>query len=233
MSKKNKELAVVLVSGGMDSLVTAAIANEKHERLAFLHLNYGQKTEKRELECFHEIANHYGVPKSFQKIIDVSFLKQIGGSSLTDDQIEVKKYNGDTEEIPDSYVPFRNTHIVAMAVSWAEVIGAKKIFIGAVHEDSSGYPDCRPSYYKALNKLIQEGTKEGDIEVITPVIDLKKDEIVKKAVKLKAPLTSSWSCYERNDKACGVCDSCALRLRGFQIAGKEDPIEYEQRPNYL
>ena len=233
MSNKNKELAVVLVSGGMDSLVTAAIANEQHERLAFLHLNYGQKTEKRELECFHEIANHYGVLSSFQKIIDVSFLKQIGGSSLTDDQIDVKKYNGDSEEIPDSYVPFRNTHIVAMAVSWAEVIGAKKIFIGAVHEDSSGYPDCRPSYYKALNKLIKEGTKEGDIEVITPVIDLKKDEIVKKAVELKAPLTSSWSCYERNDKACGVCDSCALRLRGFQLANIEDPIEYEQRPKYL
>jgi 7-cyano-7-deazaguanine synthase len=232
MPSKNNELAVVLVSGGMDSLVTAAIANESHHNLAFLHLNYGQKTEKRELDCFHKIAEHYGVPTHLQKIIDVSFLKQIGGSSLTDDQIEVKKYQGDTEEIPDSYVPFRNTHIVAMAVSWAEVIGAKKIFIGAVFEDSSGYPDCRPSYYKALNNLIKEGTKEGDIEVITPVIHMKKDEIVKKAVELKAPLTASWSCYERNDKACGVCDSCALRLKGFQKAGLEDPIDYLTRPSY-
>lgn len=229
---KSKELAVCLVSGGMDSLVTAAIANTLHENLAFLHLNYGQKTEERELQSFRKIAEFYNVPTSHQKIIDVSFLKQIGGSSLTDDKIDVKKYKGDSEEIPDSYVPFRNTHIIAMAVSWAEVIGAKKIFIGAVYEDSSGYPDCRPSYYKAVNNLIKEGTKNGDIEVITPVIYLKKDEIVKKALELKAPLEYSYSCYERNDKACGVCDSCALRLRGFQKAGVEDPIEYVTRPKY-
>lgn len=231
-TKKNDELAVVLVSGGMDSLVTAALANEQHSNLAFLHLNYGQKTEQRELQCFHKIAKHYGVPFGRQKIIDVSFLKQIGGSSLTDDQIDVKKYSGESKEIPDSYVPFRNTHIIAMAVSWAEVIGAKKIFIGAVFEDSSGYPDCRPSYYEALNKLIKEGTKDGDIEVITPVIHMKKDEIVNKAFELQAPLEHSWSCYEQNDIACGVCDSCALRLRGFQKAGKEDPIEYKVRPEY-
>jgi 7-cyano-7-deazaguanine synthase len=129
-------------------------------------------------------------------------------------------------------VPFRNTHIISMAVSWAEVIGAKRIYIGAVYEDSSGYPDCRPSYYEAINNLIKEGTKDGDIRVITPVIFLKKDEIVKKAVELKAPLEYSWSCYERNDKACGVCDSCALRLRGFQKAGIADPIDYVVRPNY-
>lgn len=229
---KSKELAVVLVSGGMDSLVTAAIANEEHENLAFLHLNYGQKTQEKELECFKKIATHYGVDPTLQKVIDVSFLKQIGGSSLTDDNIDVKRYKGDSDEVPDSYVPFRNTHIVAMAVSWAEVIGAKKIFIGAVEEDSSGYPDCRPSYYKALNALIKEGTKDGDIHVITPVIDLKKNEIVQKAVDLNAPIEFSWSCYERNDEACGTCDSCALRLRGFQRAGLEDPIPYKERPKY-
>ena len=160
---KSKELAVCLVSGGMDSLVTAAIAATKHERLAFLHLNYGQKTEKRELESFKKIAVFYNVAPSHQKIIDVSFLKQIGGSSLTDDTIDVKKYKGTQEEtnheIPDSYVPFRNTHIISMAVSWAEVVGAKKIYIGAVYEDSSGYPDCRPSYYEAMNALIKQGTK--------------------------------------------------------------------------
>jgi len=217
----------------MDSLVTAAIANTKHERLAFLHLNYGQKTEKRELKSFHDIAEFYGVPESHRKIIDVSFLKQIGGSSLTDDAINVKNYEGDKEVIPDSYVPFRNTHIVSMAVSWAEVIGAKKIFIGAVFEDSSGYPDCRPSYYKALNALIKEGTKDGDIEVITPVILMKKEEIVKKAVEMKAPLELTWSCYSSEDKSCGICDSCALRLRGFQKAGIEDPLPYHQRPKYI
>lgn len=230
--EKSKELAVCLVSGGMDSLVCAAIANQTHENLAFLHLNYGQKTEKRELESFHKIADFYNVDQSLRKIIDVTFLKQIGGSSLTDDAIEVKKFQGDSEEIPDSYVPFRNTHIISMAVSWAEVVGAKKIYIGAVYEDSSGYPDCTPKYYEAVNNLIQIGTKNGDISVVTPVIYLKKDQIVNKAIELKAPLEFSWSCYEKNDKACGVCDSCALRLRGFQKAGVEDPIEYATRPKY-
>jgi 7-cyano-7-deazaguanine synthase len=231
-STKSNELAVILVSGGMDSLVSVAIAAEMHEELAFLHLNYGQKTQERELKAFHQIADYYQVRHSKRKVIDVSFLKQIGGSSLTDDSIDVKKYKGDSDEIPDSYVPFRNTHIVAMAVSWSEVIGAKKIYIGAVEEDSSGYPDCRPSYYKALNNLIKEGTKDGDIEVVTPVIDLTKSQIVLKAQELTAPVKFSWSCYERNDVACGECDSCALRLRGFQKAGIEDPIDYLTRPQY-
>ncbi|MDH5581118.1 MAG: 7-cyano-7-deazaguanine synthase QueC [Bdellovibrionales bacterium] len=230
MNDKSDELAVVLVSGGMDSLVCSAIAHRKHKRLALLHLNYGQKTEDKELDCFEKIAKHYNVEQT--KVIDVSFLKQIGGSSLTDQSIEVKQYKGESEEIPDSYVPFRNTHLVSMAVSWAEVIGATKIYIGAVAEDSSGYPDCRPSYYKALNALIKEGTKDGNIEVITPLIHFKKEEIVLKAIELKAPLENSWSCYGSSEKACGVCDSCALRLRGFQKAGVEDPIEYDQRPNY-
>ena len=234
MTQQNDSLehAVVLVSGGMDSLVTAAIASTKHKHLAFLHLNYGQRTEEKELKAFHLIADYYQVRHSMRKVIDVSFLKQIGGSSLTDDSIDVKKYQGDSEEIPDSYVPFRNTHIVAMAVSWSEIIGGKKIYIGAVEEDSSGYPDCRPSYYKALNNLIKEGTKDGDIEVITPVINLTKSQIVLKAKELEAPVKYSWSCYERGDIACGECDSCALRLRGFQKAGLKDPIEYVKRPDY-
>ena len=231
--EKSKDLAIVLVSGGMDSCLTAALANEKHENLAFLHLNYGQNTEKKELECYHAICDHYKVDKKNRKIIDITFLQQIGGSSLTDRNIEVKKYEGDSEEIPDSYVPFRNTHIISMAVSWGEVIGAKKIYIGAVEEDSSGYPDCRPAYYDAINHLIKTGTKEGLIEVKTPLIKMSKKEIILKAVELEAPIHLSWSCYEREDKACGVCDSCALRLRGFQQAGVNDPIEYDQRPNYL
>jgi len=226
MKEKSNQLAIVLVSGGMDSLVTAAIANENHEKMAFLHLNYKQKTEEKELDCFNKISSFYNIIDRFKKTIDVSFLKQIGGSSLTDDTIEVKKFISESNIIPDSYVPFRNTHIVAMAVSWAEVIGAKKIYIGAVYEDSSGYPDCRPSYYTALNKLIEEGTKEKDITVITPVIYMRKDEIINKAIELNAPLEYSWSCYARGDKACGECDSCVLRLNGFKKAGIIDPIDY-------
>ena len=210
----------------MDSLVSAAIASAATDSLAFLHLNYGQKTEKKELECFHKIADHYNVPKNLRKIIDVSFLKEIGGSSLTDDSIDVKNFKGDSDEIPDSYVPFRNTHIIALAVSWAEVIGAQEIYIGAVHEDSSGYPDCRPSYYEAYNKLIKEGTKQGNIKIITPIIHLTKDKIIQKGLELKAPLEFSWSCYKENERACGTCDSCALRLRAFEKAGIKDPIAY-------
>jgi 7-cyano-7-deazaguanine synthase len=236
VKKKSRDLAIVLVSGGMDSLLTAAIANEKHSRLAFLHVNYGQNTERKELRCFHQIADHYKVPKTMRDVIDIRFLTQIGGSSLTDKKLKVKNFKGESNVIPTSYVPFRNTHIISMAVSWAEVIGATKIYIGAVHEDSSGYPDCRPSYYRAMNKLIREGTKAGAtgkiIQVITPVINMSKDRIVKKACALGAPLHLTWSCYSNNDVACGVCDSCALRLRGFQRAGIEDPITYKTKPTY-
>ena len=221
------DLAIVLVSGGMDSLVCCAIASKENKNLALLHLNYQQKTEAKELECFEKIADFYQVPKERRKIIDTAFFKQIGGSSLTDDQIEVKKFGAHQEnQIPDSYVPFRNTHIISMAVSWAEVIGAKKIYIGAVYEDSSGYPDCRPSYYQAMNQLIKEGTKEGNIEVVTPILHMSKGEIVRQACKLNAPLKYSWSCYARVDRACGVCDSCVLRLKGFEEAGITDPIPY-------
>ncbi len=232
MKKNTTDLAICLVSGGMDSLVCAAIANTRYEKLAMLHLNYGQKTEHKELDCFRKIANFYKVPIHLQKVIDVSFLNSIGGSSLTDNNIKVTDYKKDSSEIPTSYVPFRNTHIISMSVSWAEVINAKEIFIGAVEEDSSGYPDCRPSYYRAMNALIKEGTKNGDIFVSTPVIHMKKSEIVKKAIELKAPLEFTWSCYAKEDKACGICDSCALRLRGFQQAGITDPIEYHTRPTY-
>ncbi|MEQ8224660.1 MAG: 7-cyano-7-deazaguanine synthase QueC [Candidatus Eremiobacterota bacterium] len=217
------KLAIVLVSGGMDSCVTAAIAGEDYE-LAMLHVNYGQKTELRELKAFHDIADFYDVEKRL--IVNIDYLKHIGGSSLTDDTMEISA-SGLSNEIPSSYVPFRNTHIIAMAVSWAEVIGAEKIFIGAVEEDSSGYPDCTKSYYEAYNKLIDVGTKPSThIEIITPVIDMKKSEIVKKGMELCAPLHLTWSCYGHSDLACGECDSCLLRLRGFREAGVEDPIGY-------
>jgi len=217
-------LAIVLVSGGMDSCVTAAIAKETYN-LAFLHLNYGQKTEARELKAFSDIADYYNVKKRL--VVDVGYLKQIGGSSLTDNNIKITRANLENTEIPSSYVPFRNTHIIAIGVSWAEVIGAKKIFIGAVEEDSSGYPDCRKKYFEAYNKLIDVGTRpETKIEIITPLINMKKKDIVIKGMELKAPLNLTWSCYGNSDLACGICDSCALRLRGFEEANIKDPINY-------
>jgi 7-cyano-7-deazaguanine synthase len=219
--------AVVLLSGGMDPLVCAAHAVTQHSELAFLHLNYGQKTSAKELECFQKIADHYSIALEYRKIIQMDFLKQIGGSSLTDDNIHVKKYDGDdSSSIPSSYVPFRNSIILSLAVSWAESLGAKHLYIGANFEDSPGYPDCRPEYYEAFNELVRLGTKEGDIHVHTPVIHMKKSEIVMMGQKLKAPFEMSWSCYAQMDKACGICDSCALRLRGFKEANVEDPIFY-------
>jgi 7-cyano-7-deazaguanine synthase len=233
----SKSRAVVLVSGGMDSCVTAAIANLQHE-LAFLHVNYGQRTEQRELKAFYALAKHYSVQQ--QLIADLTHLKSIGGSSLTDTHMEVTEANPETlfhsqkNEIPTSYVPFRNANILSAAVSWAEVVGAKRIFIGAVEEDSSGYPDCRKEFYDAFNTVIDLGTKpETKISISTPVINLKKSEIVKRGIELHAPFELTWSCYTSEDQACGVCDSCALRLRAFQVAGVEDPIPYLHRPHYL
>ena len=223
-------LSIVLVSGGMDSCVTAAIAHGQHA-MAFLHVNYGQRTEKRELKAFNDIADFYSVSKRL--VVNFDHLRQIGGSSLTDQSIAVQGADLGRSEIPTSYVPFRNAHILSVAVSWGEVLGAKKIFIGAVQEDSSGYPDCRREYYEAFNRVIRLGTKsETDLEIITPVISMKKSEIVKKGIELGAPFHLTWSCYKAEEVACGVCDSCALRLRGFRMAGVEDPIPYAQRPTY-
>jgi 7-cyano-7-deazaguanine synthase len=227
---KKKSLAVVAVSGGMDSCVTAAIANEKY-RLAFIHVNYGQRTETRELKAFHEIADYYKAEKKM--VIDLGYIAKIGGSSLTDKLIEVTKADLSNKEVPTSYVPFRNANILSTCVSWAEVIGAEAIFIGAVYEDASGYPDCRPQFYKAFEKMVDLGTKpETKIKILTPIISFSKADIVKKGIELKAPLHLTWSCYQNEDEACGVCDSCAFRLRGFQKAGMEDPIAYKTKPIY-
>ena len=231
----NKPIAIVLVSGGMDSLVTAAIANLENA-MAFLHLNYGQRTEQRELKAFNDIADFYSVKKRL--VVDVKYLKEIGGSALTDKKIEVPTHiphptpdtgiRGQASNIPITYVPFRNAHLLSIAVSWAEVIGAKRIYIGAVEEDSSGYPDCREVFYKAFEKAIDVGTKpETKIEIITPLIHMKKSAIIKKGIELGAPFHLTWSCYKDNNIACGVCDSCRLRLKGFREAGVADPIKYE------
>ena len=229
--------AIVLVSGGMDSCVTAAIAHRDYE-LAFLHINYGQRTEKRELLAFNAIADYYKVQQRL--VADISHLKAIGGSSLTDMKMKVTKadptklFRAEKNEISTSYVPFRNANMLCVAVSWAEVIGANKIFIGAVEEDSSGYPDCRKDFYDAFNVLIDIGTKpQTKIEIVTPVINLTKHDIIRRGIELKAPFELTWSCYQREDVACGVCDSCALRLRAFQLAGVEDPIAYAERPRYI
>lgn len=221
------EKVIVLLSGGMDSLVCTGLATQNHENVYALHMNYGQKTSSREKISFDEICNHYNIPTEKRKVIDMTFLQQIGGSSLTDDKISVKNYEGDSKIIPDSYVPFRNSIILSLAVSWAEVVGAHKLYIGANYEDSPGYPDCRPSYYEAFNKVIKEGTKAGDIEILTPVLMMKKREIVLKGKELAVPFNLSWSCYKSSAKACGQCDSCALRLRGFKEAGITDPIDYK------
>ena len=229
-TRSERPLAVVLASGGMDSCVTAAIANLDY-RLAMLHVAYGQRTEGRELQSFNEIADFYHA--EHRMVCRLEHLRQIGGSSLTDPNISVEIANLDRRGIPSSYVPFRNAHLLSVAVSWGEVLGARKIFIGAVAEDSSGYPDCRPEYYEAFNRVINVGTKpETNIEIVTPVIHMRKNEIVRKGVELAAPLRLTWSCYQREDVACGVCDSCALRLRAFEEAGLDDPIAYEVRPRY-
>ena len=222
--------AVVLLSGGMDSCVTAAIANQSHQ-LALLHTSYGQRTEARERRAFEEIADFYGV--SERLLIRLDSFAQIGGSALTDRRITVPESEetvAPSSGIPVTYVPFRNAHFLSAAVSWAEVIGANAIFIGAVAEDSSGYPDCRPEYYRAFAELVSLGTKpETHIEIMTPVIAMRKSEIVLRGKQLGAPLNLTWSCYQLEDEACGTCDSCRLRLRAFVEAGLSDPIAYRAR----
>ena len=218
-------MAICLVSGGMDSCVTAAIAKAENSETAFLHVSYGQRTERRERQAFTDIADFYNVEKRLA--VSIEYLARIGGSSLTDASIEVTETNLESKEIPTSYVPFRNANMLAIATSWAEVLNANRIYIGAVAEDSSGYPDCRPEFYAAFEKTVEVGTKpDTNIKIKTPIIYLSKAEIVKKSVELGAPLHLSWSCYRSEDVACGTCDSCALRLRGFANANVKDPISY-------
>lgn len=231
MTDRKKIKAVVALSGGMDSCVTTAIANENYS-LALIHFNYGQRTEKRELKAFSDIADFYNVKERL--IIDFDHFKKIGGSSLTDINIEVSKADLENKDIPSSYVPFRNANILSACVSWAERIGANAVFIGAVFEDASGYPDCRPEFFEAFENMVNLGTKpETKIKIITPIIHYSKADIVKKGIELNAPLHLTWSCYINEDVACGECDSCAFRLRGFQMAGIEDPIPYKVKPIYF
>lgn len=222
---EQSSLAICLVSGGMDSCVTAAIAQTENDRLAFLHISYGQLTEQRERRAFEELADHFNV--AVRLAVSIGYLTSIGGSSLTDPSIPVSLGSTNAPGIPTSYVPFRNAHLLSIATSWAEVIGARRIYIGAVAEDSSGYPDCRPEFYESFQQLIETGTKpETHIEIKTPVILLRKAAIISKGVELGAPLQLTWSCYRESTRACGACDSCVLRLRAFREAGITDPIPY-------
>jgi 7-cyano-7-deazaguanine synthase len=225
---------VVLLSGGMDSCVCTAMARERHgaSNVALLHAGYGQRTQERERRAFEGIADLYGVRERL--VVQLDHFRAIGGSALTDKNISVPENELgapglDGSAIPVTYVPFRNAHFLSVAVSWAEAIGAGAIYIGAVAEDSSGYPDCRPEYYRVFQELIRVGTRpETQIEIVTPVITLKKSEIIRRGIELGAPLHLTWSCYQSEDVACGACDSCLLRLRAFQGAGVPDPIPYQR-----
>ena len=230
MARSTKSRAVVLLSGGMDSCVCAALAARDYAAAA-LHVSYGQRTEARERQSFQAICQRLNIHDTL--LVRNESLRAIGGSALTDESIAVP--TGDpaahtpAQEIPVTYVPFRNAHFLAVAVSWAEVLGAEKIYIGAVEQDSSGYPDCRPAYYEAFNQVIQTGTKAGTIEIVTPLIRLRKAEIVRLGLELGAPFDLTWSCYSRQDQACGVCHSCVLRLRAFAAAGATDSIPYAEK----
>lgn len=221
----NKSRAVVLLSGGMDSCVCAAVACREYN-VSALHVSYGQRTEARERRAFEEICDRLSIAERLA--VRNEALRAIGGSALTDSSIAVPKTGTlpAAAEIPVTYVPFRNAHFLSAATSWAEVLGAVKIYIGAVEQDSSGYPDCRRSYYDAFDQVIKTGTKEGAIEIATPLIHLRKREIVKLGIKMGAPFDLTWSCYVSQDRACGQCDSCVLRLRAFEEAGTLDPIAY-------
>ena len=231
MAISTKTRAIVLLSGGMDSCVCAALAARDYSAAA-LHVSYGQRTERREQQSFLAICQRLQIQEKL--LVRNEALRAVGGSALTDENIAVpdspavgSDHDGNHgQNIPVTYVPFRNAHFLAVAVSWAEVLGATKIYIGAVEQDSSGYPDCRPAYYEAFNQVIKAGTKEGNIKIVTPLIAMRKAEIIRLGLELNAPLDLTWSCYSREDQACGVCDSCVLRLRAFAAAGVEDPIPY-------
>ena len=219
--KMNK--AIVLLSGGMDSLLTAAIAAHECDELLFLHFSYGQRTQAKELACFRAISAHYHAKEA--RVVDYRWLAEIGGSALTNPTLEIKD---DQDGIPNTYVPFRNATMLCAAVAWAEVSHANRIYIGAVEEDSSGYPDCRESFFTALQSAVNLGTKAANIKIHTPVIHMSKEEIVLKGIALNVPFELSWSCYTNSEKACGVCPSCLLRLKAFTAAGISDPIPYQE-----
>ncbi|WP_336000184.1 7-cyano-7-deazaguanine synthase QueC [Halorientalis halophila] len=223
--------AVVLVSGGMDSATAAFEAKQRGYDLYFLHTTYGQETADKESECAQQLAGCMDVTDFLH--IETDHLARIGASSLTDDSIDVKEVNLDSDEVPSSYVPFRNANLLSMATSYAEANDCEAIFIGAHSEDYSGYPDCRPEFFDAFHQVIEVGTKPAtSIELVAPFVDWNKTEIAERGLDLDVPYELTWSCYREEAPACGTCDACAYRLKAFQEAGVEDPIEYAERPTY-
>jgi len=216
--------ALCIISGGMDSTLAAYMAHAQGYEIIAVHFNYGQRTEAKELTCFRDITKSLDVKNPYE--IDLDFFKQIGASALTDASIDVPT-SGVEDGVPVTYVPFRNGIFLSIAAAIAEKEGAEAMVIGVVEEDSSGYPDCRESYIQKMQEAINLGTKaETHIEILRPLVELSKAEIVTKALELKVPLELTWSCYKNSDKACGVCDSCRLRLNGFKLANTNDPIAY-------
>lgn len=232
MTGTSGESAVVLVSGGMDSATAAIEAQQRGYCLYFLHTTYGQQTADKESECARQLAEYMDVVDFLH--IETDHLGRIGASSLTDDSIDVEEVNLDSEEIPSSYVPFRNANLVSMATSYGEANDCSAIFIGAHSEDYSGYPDCRQEFFDAFQQVIDVGTKpETSIELLAPFVDWSKSEIAERGFDLGVPYELTWSCYSKEAPACGSCDACAYRLKAFKEAGVEDPIDYCQRPNYI
>jgi 7-cyano-7-deazaguanine synthase len=226
MASLSQSRAVVLLSGGMDSAVCATLAARDYEAAA-VHVSYGQRTEERERQSFLAICQRLNIHDRL--MVRNEAFRAIGGSALTDESIAVPEAEEIGRGIPVTYVPFRNAHFLAVAVTWAEVLEAERVYIGAVEPDSSGYPDCRPAYYKAFNEVVKAGTRDGRIEIATPLIAMRKADIVRLGLELGAPFDLTWSCYSREDQACGVCDSCVLRCRAFEEAGVSDPIPYAAR----
>ena len=234
LMREGQTRAVVLLSGGMDSAVCAALAARDFDAAA-VHVSYGQRTEERERQSFFDVCDRLGIRDRL--LVRNDALRAIGGSALTDPNIAVPESRLIDKGIPDRHgivTPstglMNPNHFLAVAVSWAEVLGAEKVYIGAVEQDSSGYPDCRPAYYQAFNEVVKTGTKEGRIEIVTPLIGMRKAQIVRLGLELGAPFDLTWSCYSREDQACGVCDSCVLRQRAFREAGAEDPLPYATVP---
>ncbi len=232
INQNGKEKAIILLSGGLDSCVTLAIAKDMGYEVYPVHINYNHLTMKRELTAYNDICNFYNIDENKRLIVDISYLSDIGGSALTDRNIklETNSVPQSTDKLPSSYVPFRNANMISIAVSYAEVIKASKVFIGAVDEDSSGYPDCRKIFFERFNSLLEIALGDNyQVEILTPIIDNNKSEIVKLGMKLSAPLNLTWSCYQGEEESCGVCESCFLRLQGFSRAGETDPIKYAQK----
>lgn len=215
----------------MDSATAAYEAKQRGYDLYFLHTTYGQQTADKESTCAQELGDLMDVADFLQ--IETDHLARIGASSLTDDSMDVQKVDLDSDEIPSSYVPFRNANLLSIAVSFAEANDCVAIFIGAHSEDYSGYPDCRPTFFDSFQQVIEFGTKpETSIELVTPFVDWTKTEIVERGLELGVPYELTWSCYREEGPACGTCDACAYRLKAFQKVGVADPIKYMERPTY-